>query len=347
MTAIDSGSPAACPGCLIDPGAPGGTIDRARRAGGVDVILSLPAIHCAACISGVERGLMARDDVRDVRVNLTRKRATVNLDPEAGTTPEELADHLSAIGFEALPLDTATLTAGESDARARDLLMRLGVSGFSMMNVMLLSVAVWSGAEDATRDLFHWISAAIALPTVAFAGQPFFKSAWSALSHLRLNMDVPISLGIFLACGISLYETANSGHHAYFDAALSLTFFLLAGRFLDQKMRSAARSAAAELAALESPTALKLAEDGTPRTVTLAEVAVRDRLLVRPGMRIPVDGVVETGESELDRAILTGETDPVHAAPGHGGTCRRGEPHGAPDRDRDGRRQGHGAARPG
>ena len=316
MTEIDTGSPAACPGCLIDPGTAGGTIDRARTTGGVDVILSLPAIHCAACISGVERALMARDDVRDVRVNLTRKRATVNLDPEAATAPEDLADHLSAIGFEALPLDTAVLTAGESDARARDLLMRLGVSGFSMMNVMLLSVAVWSGAEDATRDLFHWISAAIALPTVAFSGQPFFKSAWSALRHRRLNMDVPISLGIFLACGISLYETANSGVHAYFDAALSLTFFLLAGRFLDQKMRSAARSAAAELAALESPTALKLGEDGAPRTVPLAEVVVGDRLLVRPGMRIPADGTIETGESELDRAILTGETDPVAAAPG-------------------------------
>lgn len=316
MTTMDHGSPAACPGCLIDPNAPGGAADRARQATGAEIILSLPAIHCAGCISGVERGLMQRPEVRDVRVNLTRKRAVIHVDPDSDTDAEALADHLTAFGYEALPLDTATLTAGDSDARARDLLMRLGVAGFSMMNVMLLSVAVWSGATDATRDLFHWISAAIAVPTVAFSAQPFFVSALTALRVARLNMDVPISLAILLATGMSLYETMSHGAHAYFDAALSLTFFLLAGRFLDQKMRSVARSAAAELAALESPTALRLDPSGRPHTVTLAEVAVGDALLVRPGARIPVDGTVAAGESELDRAILTGETDPVPTGPG-------------------------------
>lgn len=312
MSLADYSGAAACPGCLTATEA----VERASKAASEearDVQLSLPTIHCAGCISTVERGLMARDGIVDVRVNLTRKRAIVRAEPSV--SDEEIVAAISGFGYEAMPLDGATLSAGESDRLARDLAMRLGVSGFAMMNVMLLSVAVWSGAADATRDLFHWISAAIALPTVVFAAQPFFVSAWSALRVARLNMDVPISLAILLASGMSLFETINSGAHAYFDAALSLTFFLLAGRYLDQRMRSTARSAATELAAMEAPTALRLVGPDA-QTVPLAEVAVGDLLLVQPGARVPVDGVVAVGASELDRSFLTGETDPVAIAVG-------------------------------
>ena len=307
MSLADYSGAAACPGCLTATEA----VERASKAASEearDVQLSLPTIHCAGCISTVERGLMARDGIVDVRVNLTRKRAVVHAEPSV--TDEEIVAAISALGYEAMPLDGATLSAGESDRLARDLAMRLGVSGFAMMNVMLLSVAVWSGAADATRDLFHWISAAIALPTVVFSAQPFFKSAWSALRVARLNMDVPISLAILLASAMSLYETVNSGAHAYFDAALSLTFFLLAGRYLDQRMRSTARSAATELAAMEAPTALRLI-GAEAETVPLAEVVVGDLLLVQPGARVPADGTIAVGASELDRSFLTGETDPV------------------------------------
>ena len=307
MTISETPGAAACPGCLAAPVMSARALKRAETIG-TEIQLSMPSIHCAGCISGVERGLMSLEGVNDVRVNLTRKRATVHV--AEGLEAADLTAALSAMGFEAQPLDSATLSAGTSDLAARDLLMRLGVSGFAMMNVMLLSVAVWSGATDATRDLFHWISAMIALPTIAFSAQPFFWNAWSALKAYRLNMDVPISLAILLASGMSLFETMNHGEHAYFDAALSLTFFLLAGRYLDQKMRTVARSAAAELAALESPTALRMI-NGVAETVALTAIAVGDTLMVRPGGRVPVDGTVSEGASELDRAFLTGETDPV------------------------------------
>ena len=319
MSLAEHPSATACPGCVVGPEI-ADHAERQRSAMARDIYLSLPSIHCAGCISGVERGLMQLDGVEDVRVNLTRKRATAHVAP--GIEADELVTHLAKLGFEAQPLDSATLSAGESDRAARDLAMRLGVAGFSMMNIMLLSVAVWSGAADATRDLFHWISAAIAIPTVIFAGQPFFRSAWASLRGGRLGMDVPISLAIILATGVSLSETMLSGQHAYFDAAVSLTFFLLAGRYLDQKMRGTARSAAAELAALEAPLALRLGVHG-PETVRLPEVAVGDLLLVRPGAKVPVDGIVTEGRSELDRAFLTGETDPVLV--GEGEEVRAGE----------------------
>uniref|UniRef100_UPI0035616053 heavy metal translocating P-type ATPase n=1 Tax=Phaeovulum sp. TaxID=2934796 RepID=UPI0035616053 len=212
-------------------------------------------------------------------------------------------------------LDPDVLSATEADKRGRDILMRIGVSGFAMMNIMLLSVAVWSGAEAATRDLFHWISAAIALPTVVFAGKPFFTSAWASLKAGRLGMDVPISLAIILASSISVYETAHSGQHAYFDAAVMLTFFLLIGRYLDYRTRAVARSAAEELAALEVPRA-QLLRDGVEVTVPIGDLVPGDLIRIRPGARVPADGEVVEGNSETDRSLLTGESLPVWAGPG-------------------------------
>ncbi|MBV7408515.1 heavy metal translocating P-type ATPase [Maritimibacter sp. DP1N21-5] len=277
------------------------------------IMLSLPTAHCAACIVGVESGLATQPGVRSARVNLTLKRATVEADQ--GIEAEELAAYLTSIGYEAYELDAGALSATETDKRSKDLLMRLGVAFFGMMNVMLLSVAVWSGASDATRDMFHWVSAGIALPIVAFSAQPFFISAWSALRVKRLNMDVPISLAILLASGMSVYEVMNHGENAYFDAAISLTMFLLAGRYLDHRTRAVARSAAEELAALEVPRAHRIVGD-RDEVVPVAELAIGDLVRVTPGNRVPVDGMVETGESEVDRSLLTGESLPVFAGPG-------------------------------
>ena len=128
-------------------------------------------------------------------------------------------------------------------------------------------------------------------------------------------MDVPITLAIVLAVGTSLYETMMSGHHAYFDAAIMLCFFLLGGRYLDHRTRASARSAAQELAALEVPRALRVTASGE-ETVAAAELAVGDIVRVKPGGRIPVDGIVMEGQSELDRSLMTGESLPVYAGPG-------------------------------
>ena len=310
MAAVLQSSGAACPGCIA---APAQMVEAPAPETG-RLALSLPTIHCQACISKVERALDAVPGVRSARVNLTLKRALVDAAPDVSA--DDLVAVLDGIGFEAHELDTAALQATQNDRAGRELLMRLAVAGFASMNVMLLSVAVWSGAEDATRDLFHWISAAITLPAIAFCGQPFFRNAWAALSVGRLNMDVPITLAILLALATSLWETSLSGHHAYFDAALTLTFFLLAGRYLDHRTRAVARSAAQELAALEVPRAWRVASDGTSTEVQVAELALGDLVLVRPGGRMPVDGIIETGRSELDRSLLTGETVPVFAEPG-------------------------------
>ncbi|MCU0906765.1 MAG: cadmium-translocating P-type ATPase [Rhodobacteraceae bacterium] len=310
---MDGASLSACPACVAAPAA----LDVARAAPAAAeadrILLSVPGVHCAACISTLEHGLARVPGVRSARLNLTLRRLSVQADP--GVTAADLIPAVAGFGYEAHELDPGTLVAADADAAGRDLLMRLAVAFFAMMNVMLLSVAVWSGAPDATRDLFHWISGAIALPTVAFSGQPFFRSALGVLKHGRANMDVPISIALVLASAVSLYETSQSGHHAYFDATVMLTFFLLGGRYLDHRSRAAARSAAAELAALEVPRALRVTGDAEA-LVPAADLRPGDLIRVLPGARLPADGVVTDGASEVDRSLLTGETLPVAAGPG-------------------------------
>ncbi|SDE37449.1 heavy metal translocating P-type ATPase [Limimaricola pyoseonensis] len=276
-----------------------------------DLVLHLPDIHCAACIASVEAALARLPGIREARVNLTRKRVHLCTD---GLDADGVIDALAARGHRAQRLDT-DLLAGR-DSTGRDLILRIGVSGFAMMNVMLLSVAVWSGAAQATAQLFHLVSALIALPAVAYAARPFFASAARAVSAGRLNMDVPISLAIGLATLVSLLGALEGAERpGWFDAALALTFFLLIGRYLDHAGRQAARSAASELAALEAPQALRL-QGGREEIVRAASLVEGDLIRVRPGDRVPADGVVRDGESDLDRSALTGESRPQPVAPG-------------------------------
>ena len=258
MTATMRPPASACPACVAAPAAQ--SLADLEVPKDAHIVLSLPTIHCAACMSKVERALNADPRVHSARVNLTMKR--VSLAGDTGLTADDVIPLVEAAGYEAHELDTTALSATATDRAGRDLLMRLAVAGFAAMNVMLLSIAVWSGAAGETRDLFHWISALIVLPAVAFSAQPFFVNAWRALAARSLNMDVPISLAILLAVFTSLWETSLSGEHAYFDAAIALTFFLLTGRYLDHRTRSVARSAAEELAALEVPRAWRLTGAG-------------------------------------------------------------------------------------
>ncbi len=294
----------ACPACVAVPAA----ADLAEPAKGLQ--FSVPSIRCAACIGTIERHFCRLAEVHDARVNATQKRVTVTSD----LTASQIIAELRSIGYEAYPLDQAALS-NESDPVGRDLILRMGVAGFAMMNVMLLSVAVWSGATDATRDLFHLISAAIALPAVIFSARPFFVQAAEALRVGRLNMDVPISLAIALAAGMSLYEALHGGAHAYFDAALSLTFFLLIGRYLEHHTKSAARSAASELAALEVHSAERKVGHRV-ETVPVKALRVGDRILVNSGVRVPVDGTLQSTRGFTDRSFLTGESEPAETGPG-------------------------------
>ncbi|MGD9768601.1 MAG: heavy metal translocating P-type ATPase [Pseudolabrys sp.] len=273
--------------------------------------LSVPGIHCGACIRTIESALGTMPGISHARVNLSTRRVTVRW--AAGETPPPFLETLARLGYAAHLADPV---ARDEDTARSELIRALAVAGFAAMNIMLLSVSVWSGADGETRDLFHWISAALALPALAYSGRIFFRSAWQALRHGRTNMDVPISIGVLLAFGLSLYETATRGPHAYFDAAITLLFFLLIGRTLDHMMRDRARAAVKGLARLAARGAMVLEADGRRIYRPVTEIVPGMILLVAAGERVPVDGIVASGTSDIDGSLVTGESVPQRAAPG-------------------------------
>ncbi|MBB2842772.1 UNVERIFIED_ORG: Cu2+-exporting ATPase [Rhizobium etli] len=164
--------------------------------------------------------------------------------------------------------------------------------------------------------MFHWISAMIAAPALIYGGRFFFKSAWSGLKRRRTNMDVPISLAVTLSYAVSLWETMHHGEHAWFDASVSLLFFLLIGRTLDHVMREKARAAINGLARLAPRGAQLMMPDGSRHYIPVEEIAVGDNIAIAAGRRIPVDGMIVSGESDVDLSIVTGESSTVAVAAG-------------------------------
>jgi Cu2+-exporting ATPase len=273
-------------------------------------VLAVPGVHCAGCITKIEKGIAGIPGLLSARVNVTAKQLTI--EHAASLEVPELVAAIGRLGFESQPL-TLGATEAQVDDETRQLLRATAVAGFASMNVMLLSVSVWSGATGATRDLFHLISGLIAVPTVAYSGMPFFRSAFTALRHGRTNMDVPISIGVLLVTALSLFEALTSGPHAYFDGAVMLLFFLLVGRVLDSVMRDRARDGVTALLKQTATGALVL-EGGSSRWVRSAELQPGMRMLVAAGERLAADGEIETGASSLDCSLLTGESAPASAS---------------------------------
>ncbi|MGZ5803199.1 MAG: heavy metal translocating P-type ATPase [Xanthobacteraceae bacterium] len=286
------------------------TFMRTTGDGGREMDLAVENVSCGGCIAKIERNLKQVPGVTNTRVNFTNRRVTITWKPEL-VTPDALIAKLDSLGYPAQPF-VARRAEDEERAEARRLMKYLAVAGFAAMNIMLLSVSVWSGnvsdITPETRDLFHWLSALIAIPVVAYSGQPFFRSALTALRARSVNMDVPISLGVTLAVGMSIVETMNHAEHAYFDSAVMLLFFLLCGRYLDRAMRQRTRAVAGNLAALRADVAHRLENDGSLTQVPPSTLHPGDQIVVRPGDRLPADGVVIAGASAIDESLVTGET---------------------------------------
>lgn len=274
-------------------------------------------LHCPKCIREIEGTLGENDKIKNARVNLSTQRLAVEWQESVEDTlqnSEEVISALEKIGFKAFPFKTTNAQL-EGDKVGKSLLKAMAVAGFAAANVMLLSVAVWDGGEmnESTRSLMHWVSALIVLPAATFAGMPFYKSAWNALKGRRLNMDVPISLAVILTCGMSLFQTYLKATETYYDAAVMLLFFLLIGRFLDQKMRNHARSVAHNLMSYKESKATLLHEDGHTEEIATEMLVPNQIIQVIPGGRIPADGTVISGMSDIDTSLVTGETVPQKA----------------------------------
>jgi Cu2+-exporting ATPase len=269
------------------------TVDDGTRS----ISLAVEGIQCGACIWLIEQVLARDPRILRARVNMTTRRIRIVWRGNAGFA-QDFVNTVERLGYRLMPFDASRLSAATNEA-GRRLIRALAVAGFAAGNVMLLSIGIWAGLAQgmgaATRDLLHWVSALLALPAIAYSGYVFFRSAWQAVRHGRTNMDVPVSVGVLLVTAMSVAQTIAGGEHTYFDSALTLLFFLLIGRTLEQRVRGKMQDAATQLLALRHGDMTVVLADGSTSRRGHEAVAPGDLVLVGQGERIGIDGVIVKG----------------------------------------------------
>lgn len=285
--------------------------------GNNELSVLVSGVHCAGCIQKIESSLAKEQNLQKARLNFSTGRLAISWEGNKARANDFVA-LVENLGYGVKPYDPRT-EADETQKQERFLLLCLGVAGFAMGNIMLISVGLWSANADgsmemATRELFHWISALIAIPAILFSGRPFFRSASKALRAGHTNMDVPISLALVLATSMSVWETTKHGAHVYFDSAVMLMFFLLIGRYLDFRARKNARSSATDLLSTLSGFANVVDDKGQIKRMPIRDLREEMVVQVAAGEKFPVDGIVENGQSSVDTSLVTGETVPREIA---------------------------------
>ena len=313
MTELANASALGCPSGLA-PASLGLASDLSafvRVKNGLQTLtLSVRGAKCGGCLSKIERSVSAIPGVEQARMNLSSGKLFVAWQGE--TQASTIAKSVSDLGY-GVSAFSEDGTAKQAKSEERALLISMGIAAFALANIMLLSVSVWGGhgeMGDQTRIALHAISGLIAFPVLLFSGRHFFQSAWRALSQMHANMDVPISLALTLAFGVSVWETATGGAHAYFDACMMLLFFLLTGRFLDARLRRQAHAAAHDLAALQNRSVNRIGTDGSIHAVQADQVQPGDMILLAAGERSIVDLTIADGRSDIDESMVTGESLP-------------------------------------
>ena len=289
---------------------------RREEDGGRQFEAAVSGARCAGCIAKIEGGVRAIPGVTEARLNLSTGKLSVRWHDDA-VRPQAVLERVQNLGYPARPFASG-VQADRQQEEGRRLLRCLAASGFATVFVMGLTDAVWYGGDLApgTRQTFFWLAGMVSIPVTFYAGQPFFASAWSVLTRRRTNMDVPISMALLLALGLSLYQTISGAAQTYFDAAVMLTFLLLVGRYLDFRLRQKARGAAEHLLAMQSQLAQRFNADGGLEAVAARELKPGDRIFLASGDRAPVNGRLEGRGSHADLSLVTGESVPVELAAG-------------------------------
>lgn len=271
--------------------------------------LLVEGIHCAACVWLIERSMSRVPGVLTANVNMAGKRLHIRWDSQQAKL-SDLIRRLSKIGYAGVPYDPE-IAEGAMKRANRAMLFRLFFAAFAMMNLNLIAIALYNGADRGQFvEFFQWMALALATPTLLYSGYPFFKGAWSGLRNGRLTMDLPIVIGLLVTYIYSLYVTMGGAGVVYYDTVTNLTFVILIGRYLEGMFRHQAVSATNRLMDMQ-PRAATVLLDGTEKLMSVRAVQIGDRVVVKPGSKVPMDGVVVAGTSSVDESMLSGESSPV------------------------------------
>lgn len=284
-----------------------------RRRGTTRLTVRVPDIRCAACTWLIEKSLRQREDVTDVRTNLADRRVTIEFD---GTDVMEMVAFIEALGFSVLP-DRVSEATRALDKERKSMLARMGVAGIGMMQVMMYAIATYvagpGGIEPAYETLMHWASLALATPIVIYSAGPFHHGAWRDLQHGNLGMDVPVSLAVLAAFGLSLINTLRGSGEVYFDSATMFTFLLLIGRYIELGSRRKYQSSQMLTDSL-LPSSAVMAHD--EQHIPVQNIVAGDIVVVMPGQPVTVDGLIVHGKTSVVESAFTGESKPVEKSVG-------------------------------
>ncbi|ETO16891.1 nitrogen fixation protein FixI (coupling cation pump) [Reticulomyxa filosa] len=273
-----------------------------------EINLLVEGIQCGSCIWLIEKTLKTDPLVTHARVNLSTNRLHIAWNGEKNDYLKFI-EIIQKLGYKLLPVDH-DITEDKDDIKEKSILRGIAVSGFATVQLMMIVMGIWfadnfGSMGEYTRKILHLFSMIIAIPCIIYSGSLFFKNAFSTLKAGRNNMDVPISIGIIATTLISIEEFIRGGDYTYFDSATMLILALLIGRSLDIHSRHKAREKARQLILQQSNT-VTIFEDGKLGAIAFVSV----------GEKIPVDGVILEGKSEVDNSLITGETTPINVAEG-------------------------------
>jgi Cu2+-exporting ATPase len=281
-----------------------------------DIHLLVEGIHCPACVWLIERALHREPGVQSANVNLAARRIHLRWDSKLNKL-SNLIRALARIGYSAVPYDQEN-AEGVIKKSNRSMLFRLFFAGFAMMNLIWISIALYSGADKGEfREFFYWMGFVLATPTLLYSGYPFYRGAIGGLRVGRLTMDLPIAIGLSVTYAYSTYitVTANTTGAVYFDTVTNLIFVILIGRYLEGMFRHQALSATKRLTELQ-PRVATVMQDGKEQITPTRAVRPGDHVLIKPGYKVPVDGIVLEGQSAVDESMLSGESAPVSKSAG-------------------------------
>jgi P-type Cu2+ transporter len=282
-----------------------------REDGERELSLQIDGMHCAACAWLLDNSLRQIDGIRDVQVNAGSARAEIRFDPTRVSLSRVLQS-IHALGYEPRPL---SFTPGGPPwvTERRSALKRLAVAGFGMMQVMTYAVSLYAGALDGIaadlERLLRFVSLLVTTPVVLYAAQPFFIAAWRGLRMRTLVMDLPVALSIAAAYLWSVWSTLRGRGAVYFDSAVMFTFFLLLGRFVEMSLRNGFGLQQDAVARLLPESILRITATGEERVIP-DELCAGDRVRILPGERVPADGEILYGRTDVDESMLTGESLP-------------------------------------
>ena len=295
-----------------------------------EAILSVDGMSCAACAWLIEMQLDKLQGLISITVNATTQRATIKWQDSAIKLSAILLA-IENIGYQALPFKANDVELNNKK-QSKAFIKRLGISGILMMQIMMIAVGLYFGAftdmNEHNKVYLRWVSFILATPIICYGALPFYTGAITALKAKRLSMDVPVSIAIILAFTASAWATITQQGEVYFESVSMFTFLLLIGKFLEFRARSRAAQVSANLLKLMPMTATKVIavndnadaqskallnkETHTKEVLVAAKRLIKgDTVIIKPGEVVPADGVITSGTSQLNEAMLSGEQLPI------------------------------------